>query len=111
MFARIEKNVGSLSLQELIFAKEFERDYISQNIPIALSVFGLTTVSWEGRISRWKTIIFVLLIVVLVYNYIVTKKNIETYNIAIIKKMKEWLTEESKYHEEILLLLKSIQKA
>jgi len=45
MFARLEKNVGSLSLQELIFAKEFERDYISQNIPIALSVFGLTTVS------------------------------------------------------------------
>ena len=110
MFARLEKNVGSLSLQELIFAKEFERDYISQNIPIVLSVFGLTTVSWDGGTSRWKTIVFVLLIVVLIYNYIVTKKNIETYNIAIIKKMKESLEEESKYREEILLLLKSISK-
>jgi len=48
--------------------------------------------------------------VVLIYNYIVTKKNIETYNIAIIKKMKESLEEESKYREEILLLLKSISK-
>ena len=110
MFARLEKNVGSLSLQELIFAKEFERDYISQNIPIVLSVFGLTTVSWDGGTSRWKTIVFVLLIVVLIYNYIVTKKNIETYNIAIIKKMNESLEEESKYREEILLLLKSISK-
>ena len=110
MFARLEKNVGSLSLQELIFAKEFERDYISQNIPIVLSVFGLTTVSWDGGTSRWKTIVFVLLIVVLIYNYIVTTKNIETYNIAIIKKMKESLEEESKYREEILLLLKSISK-
>ena len=110
MFARLEKNVGSLSLQELIFAKEFERDYISQNIPIALSVFGLTALSWEGGTSRWTTIVFFLLIVFLIYNYSVAKKNIEAYNIAIIKKMKESLEEESKYREEILLLLKSISK-
>gem|GEM_PF-6829837 len=46
----------------------------------------------------------------LIYNYSVAKKNIETYNIAIIKKMKESLEKESKYREEILFLLKSISK-
>jgi|GEM_PF-2579565 hypothetical protein len=45
MFTRLEKNVEKLSLQELIFAKEVQRDYISQNIPISLSAFALTTVS------------------------------------------------------------------
>lgn len=111
MFARLEKNVEKLSLQELIFAKEVQRDYISQNIPISLSAFALTTVSWKEGISLWMSLIFIWLIVFLIYNYSVAKKNIETYNIAIIKKMKESLEEESKYREEILLLLKSIQKA
>lgn len=111
MFARLEKNAAKLSLQELIFAKESERDYISQNIPLVLSARVLGDFSSENYYLQifWVTL-KLLPILLILYNYNIITKNIQIYNTEIIKRMWKESREKNENDKKILCFLMSIEK-
>lgn len=106
----IEEDLKKESLNDLIFLKETERDYLSSNVSIVLGIFWVMFVFDD---SLWKIAFFILFLIALVNLTVAVeekKENIKIYNKLISKKMKEQERKEEKYKKEMLKYLEKISE-
>lgn len=104
----IEEDLKKESLNNLIFLKETERDYLSSNVTIALGIFWVIFIFDD---FLWKISFFILFLIALVNLTVAVeekKENIKIYDKVINEKLKEQERKEEKYKKETIRYLKKI---